>query len=275
MSSESIACCLTCHMTFATHEELFVHTCSQIKVEIDEVDTEKQFESVVQEDFKNEIDPSYVSEIDYSPKKKISKKSKTQKKEGKKQKNGEEAAVSEGTKKKKRRIKKEKLKAEFKLEPTDFVNLEHFDMGDNYNLELSEEFISLILQQVDDLCEKIKHGDPDIQRALEVNKNLNDAVSCYVRKLVPKRKTEEKRKIGRPKTEKPLIEFSDTYISQKTDEYLKKIEKGCSELDVPFDKFVSKLATRYYFTNGENQDKKKGHMFNKVTLLEFIIFNIK
>ena len=169
-------------MTFATHEELFVHTCSQIKVEIDEVDTEKQFESVVQEDFKNEIDPSCVSEMDYSPKKKISRKSKTQKKEGKKQKNGEEAAVSEDTKKK-RRIKKEKLEAEFKLEPTDFVNLEHFDMGDNSNLELSEEFISLILQQVDDLCENIKHGDPDIQRTLEVNKNLNDAVSCYRSKV--------------------------------------------------------------------------------------------
>ena len=188
MSSESIACCLTCHMTFATHEELFVHTCSQIKVEIDEVDTKKQFESVVQEDFKNEIDPSYVSEIDYSPKKKISRKSKTQKKEGKKQKNGEETAVSEGTKKK-RRIKKEKLEAEFELEPTDFVNLEHFDMGDNYNLELSEEFISLILQQVDDLCENIKHGDPDIQRTLEVNKNLNDAVSCYRSKQKTKNKT--------------------------------------------------------------------------------------
>ena len=188
MSSERIACCLTFHMTFATHEELFVHTCSQIKVEIDEVDTKKQFESVVQEDFKNEIDPSYISEIDYSPKKKISKKSKTQKKEGKKQKNGEEAAVSEGTKKK-RRIKKEKLEAEFKLEPTDFVNLEHFDMGDNYNLELSEEFISLILQQVDDLCENIKLGDPDIQRTLEVNKNLNDAVSCYRSKQKPTNKT--------------------------------------------------------------------------------------
>ena len=143
-----------------------------------------------------------------------------------------------------------------------------FVMESEYENDPSE-FISLILQQVDDLCEKIKHGDPDIQRALEVNKNLNDAVSCYVNKLMPKRKNEEKRKIGRPKTEKPLIEFSDPCINQKTDEYLQKIEKGCSELDVPFDKFVSKLATRYYFTNGENQDKKKGHMFNKVTLLEF------
>ena len=195
MSSEGIACCLTCHMTFGTHEELFAHTCSQIKVEIDEVDTEKQFASVVQEDFKNEIEPSDVSEIDsdYSPKKKISRKSKTSKKEGKKQKNGEEAAIREGTKRK-RRIKKEKIEAEFKLEPTDFVSLEHFDTGDNYNLELSEEFISLILQQVDDLCENIKHGDPDIQRTLEVNKNLNDAVNCYRSKLKPKKKTAFKSK---------------------------------------------------------------------------------
>ena len=66
--------------------------------------------------------------------------------------------------------------------------MEHYDMGDNYNLELSEEFISLILQQVDDLCENIKHGDPDIQRTLEVNKSLNDAVSCYRSKQKPKNK---------------------------------------------------------------------------------------
>jgi hypothetical protein len=51
------------------------------------------------------------------------------------------------------------------------------------NLELSEQFINLILNQVDELCEIIKNGDPVIERTLQVNKNLNDAVSCYRSKV--------------------------------------------------------------------------------------------
>ena len=76
MSSEDIACCLTCHMTFATHEELYAHTCAQIKVEIDEVEPDKQSDLVGQEDFNNKVDPLDLSENDseYSPKKKKCKK---------------------------------------------------------------------------------------------------------------------------------------------------------------------------------------------------------
>ena len=51
------------------------------------------------------------------------------------------------------------------------------------NLDLSEEFIIFILKQVDELCENIKNGDPDIERTLEVNQNLSSAVSCYRNKL--------------------------------------------------------------------------------------------
>ena len=51
------------------------------------------------------------------------------------------------------------------------------------NLELSEEFIIFILRQVDDLCENIKNCDPDIERALGVNQNLSNSVSCYKDKL--------------------------------------------------------------------------------------------
>merc|ERR1719270_2224331 len=47
------------------------------------------------------------------------------------------------------------------------------------DLNLSEQFIALILQQVDDLCENIKSGDPNVPRTLVVNQNLNDAVNCY------------------------------------------------------------------------------------------------
>ena len=50
---------------------------------------------------------------------------------------------------------------------------------DDSDLNLSEQFIALILQQVDDLCENIKSGDPNVPRTLVVNQNLNNAVNCY------------------------------------------------------------------------------------------------
>ena len=194
MSSEDIACCLTCHMTFATHEELSVHACHQIKVEIDEIEPDK-FDLVGQGGFNNKVDPLDISESDsdYSPKKKKSKKNKIQKKQGKKQKNVDEMRLK-GEMKKRKRIKKENIEAEFKLEPTEFENLDPFNMGNDSNIELSEEFISLILQQVNDLCENIKNGDPNIQRTIGVNKNLNDAVSCYRSRLKPTKQSKPKSK---------------------------------------------------------------------------------
>ena len=50
-------------------------------------------------------------------------------------------------------------------------------------LDLSEEFLVSILKQVNDLCENIKSGDPDIERTIKVNQNLNNAVNCYRNKL--------------------------------------------------------------------------------------------
>ena len=46
----------------------------------------------------------------------------------------------------------------------------------NDTFALSEQFIAFIIKQVDELCENIKTGDPDIKRTEEVTKNLNDAV---------------------------------------------------------------------------------------------------
>ena len=54
----------------------------------------------------------------------------------------------------------------------------------NSYLELSEDFISSILKQVDELCDNIRNGDPDINRTIVVNDNLNNAVSCYKEKLI-------------------------------------------------------------------------------------------
>merc|ERR1712008_466235 len=93
-----------------------------------------------------------------------------------------------GGKEKNVRVKKEKLDEDVKvLEENYFQSKEKFQLEESSNLELSEEFITLILNTVDELCENIKIGDPDIQRTLEVNKNLNDAVSCYQSKLDTKK----------------------------------------------------------------------------------------
>ena len=61
-------------------------------------------------------------------------------------------------------------------------------LGDDYpDLELSEEFLTTILKYVDDLCDIISNGDPNLVRTLEVNKNLNMAVNCYKNELDVKR----------------------------------------------------------------------------------------
>ena len=63
---------------------------------------------------------------------------------------------------------------------TDELDFEdQFDLCDNYDLDLTEEFLTLILKQVDDLCENIQNGDPNMDRTLEVKQNLNNAVHCY------------------------------------------------------------------------------------------------
>ena len=72
---------------------------------------------------------------------------------------------------------------------------------------------------------------------------------------------------GRPKSVKPLFEFGDTVIREKTDEILNYLVKKSSELDAPFDRLVAKCCMRYYFTSGENFNKKKGQMFNEVQWL--------
>ena len=81
MIAEDIACCLMCNTTFTTHEELFVHSCAQIKVEKPEPEDnhiekdENLVETFVQQDFKYDTDPKDFSESDsnYSPTKKIKK----------------------------------------------------------------------------------------------------------------------------------------------------------------------------------------------------------
>ena len=87
-------------------------------------------------------------------------------------------------------IKEEKI--EEIIEHSEIVaneRLDSFDQDDFKHesssscLDLSEEFLVSILKQVNDLCENIKSGDPDIERTIEVNQNLNNAVTFYRSKL--------------------------------------------------------------------------------------------
>jgi hypothetical protein len=85
---------------------------------------------------------------------------------------------------------------------------------------------------------------------------------------------ENKRKRGRPTELKPLCKFSPPAIREKTDKGYELLVKEWSDVNsktpIPFYKYVAKLSMRYYFNTGENLDKEKGEMFNKVvTLLEF------
>merc|ERR1712083_82085 len=70
---------------------------------------------------------------------------------------------------------------EIKEELQDLKN--HEPSEDATNIELSDEFLTAILKQVDDLCDNIKNGDPDVERTIEVSQKLNNAVTCYRVKL--------------------------------------------------------------------------------------------
>ena len=189
MSKENIACCMVCQMTFSTHEELFVHSCAQIKAEKPEPEDdnqigkdEKLLEALVQQDFKYDMDPQDLSEGDsvYSPKKKKIKRDKKNK----------------GTKVVKKKLKVKSKKKTSKNDEYEANYPKQIDMSFfNSNLQLSEEFIIFILKQVDELCENIKNGDPDVERVIEVHQGLNNVMSCYRNKLSPEKQMMVKLKI--------------------------------------------------------------------------------
>ena len=70
-----------------------------------------------------------------------------------------------------------------KIETQDFKDEEHYEFEYD-DMELSEEFLSRILKQVDELCDAIQNGDPSLERTTIVNQNLNDAVSFYRNRII-------------------------------------------------------------------------------------------
>ena len=73
---------------------------------------------------------------------------------------------------------------EIKQEFQDSKVLDIYDVGQKGDLELSEEFLSSIIKQVEDLCDSIQEGDPIVERAISVNQQLIDAVSSYRNQLI-------------------------------------------------------------------------------------------
>ena len=61
MSEEQIASCLLCQSTFSNHEELFVHSCEQIKVETNEL--EDKVEKVLKGSLDSIPSPSHSVKI--------------------------------------------------------------------------------------------------------------------------------------------------------------------------------------------------------------------
>ena len=181
MSKGNIACCVMCETNFSTQDEFSVHLCKQIKVETNESEDERKTDLSQKETF----DAQDISESnsDFSPKEKKRKKISLVKKQTRKDiKVGK--SIDFESKKNMARRKRKREEVEIKEEINYLEDQNQFDLNVNSYLELSEEFINSILQQVDELCENINIGDPDIERTLEVNSNLNNAVSCYKNKLI-------------------------------------------------------------------------------------------
>ena len=159
MSTEGIAICSICLLTFGSHEEVLGHTCNEIKeerIEVDEMVLDEKDDSSENKPNISENDSDYIPENIKSEKNSLKKK---------------------GTKKK--RPQKHEPEVKIKVETNIYQDDEQNDLIDSSNLELSEEFAAFILSQVEELCEIIKNGDPDLKRTMNVNQKLNDAVDCY------------------------------------------------------------------------------------------------
>ena len=127
---------------------------------------------------------------------------------------------------------------------------EEFILEDSF-LELSEEFVTTILKQVDELCENIQIGDPDLKRTLEVNQNLNNAVGCYRVKLLELKACSEDSKAF--KIEDPLSDYENSdseYIPLKKKK-MKMQSEGIKNM-----KNIGKLKKRKIDT-GEPVDRPK------------------
>ena len=156
MSAEDIVICSMCQMTFDSHDEIVGHTCIKIKEE--KID----FKDMISDEkyFKDECDSENTPEM--------------RKRKGDQ---GESYKKFKDDMKKRKGNSKDEI--ELKVETNEFQDENQISPIVSSNFELSEQFIVFILQQVDELCENIKNGDPDTNRSSEINENLENAVNSY------------------------------------------------------------------------------------------------
>ena len=162
MGFEDIAICSMCQMTLNSQEEVLEHKCIDIKEE--KID----FEDLICDE-KDKCDLS-KNDSDYSPTLKKSKKTSAKKSKVKEVESNEK--LKDYLKKRERSPKNDGFEGQLKVATK---KLQVYSS----NIELSEQFIVLILKQVDELCENISNGDPDIKRSSEINENLVNAVNSY------------------------------------------------------------------------------------------------
>ena len=146
MIAEDIACCLDCQMTFANHEELTVHSCHQIKTE----ENSQITNFCDQENFEYELNPKEYAAMDsdYNQRELIKIKNKMQKKITQVVQDSKRSAGKQNTKVVPKTYVKEETNA---LDLNKQLNFTY-----DSNLELSEEFITFILRQIDELVKTLK-----------------------------------------------------------------------------------------------------------------------
>ena len=190
------------HAGFATEQEV---ACVQIKVEaqdLKEVIEPQIHDSIEKENFKEEFaDPEIQNE----------------KVESNEINNQNPENCNEDKPLQKKKVKKQKKKSKKVLQPFDLLEPPSHLLDSYYDLDLSEEFLSQVLKYVDDLCNFINNGDQNLERSMEVNENLNYAVSCYRAKLSQNKQSVDKEaqnqedfkhEIIDPPDDMPLPDFS-------------------------------------------------------------------
>ena len=165
--------CQYCQLGFDTSGDLTMHSCLEIKQESKErQDLHDKVDSIDRNGTKNSNSFDGNKANNFEPASDLVKVKM------------EETEETEEIKPSKLKKSRKRLKTSSQLDLLDFPS----QLGDDYqDLELSEEFLSTILKYVDDLCDIISNGDPNLVRTLEVNQNLNMAVNCYKNELVLKR----------------------------------------------------------------------------------------
>ena len=139
---------------------------------------------------------------------------------------------------------------EIKEELQDLKN--HESDGATTNLDLSDEFLTAILKQVDELCDNIKNGDPNVERTIEVSQKLNSAVTCYRVKLLDKTsiKGDDFQDNFKYEVSPAELDSDSEYIPLKKKKKKKKIlQKGIAKQE------KKQLKVKREFTDGDIEQK--------------------